>query len=122
MRSWKPMGDFLGGTDYIFMDDNAWPHRTHIAEEFHERAQRVVYPRPVVVQAWTTRFRLVIDRENKQAKEAIQSDGLRRTLEHCGPCVVPHYAVGIWLMASAECMGGPRAPIHQRCGAGCSVY
>ncbi|GFX10533.1 hypothetical protein TNCV_2583551 [Trichonephila clavipes] len=37
--------------------------------------QRVVYPIPVFVQAWTTRFRLAIDRVNKQAKEAIQSDG-----------------------------------------------
>ncbi|GFX86787.1 hypothetical protein TNCV_1409841 [Trichonephila clavipes] len=25
-------------------------------------------------------------------------------------------------MASAECMGGPRAPTPQRCSAGCSVY
>ncbi|GFT92854.1 hypothetical protein TNCV_740231 [Trichonephila clavipes] len=37
--------------------------------------QRMVYPELVVVQAWTTSFRLMIDRENKQAKEAIQSDG-----------------------------------------------
>ncbi|GFW19057.1 hypothetical protein TNCV_253871 [Trichonephila clavipes] len=34
-----------------------------------------LYPVPVVAQAWTTRFRFTIDRENKQIKEAIQSDG-----------------------------------------------
>ncbi|GFV39438.1 hypothetical protein TNCV_1231371 [Trichonephila clavipes] len=37
--------------------------------------QRVVYPGPVVVPEWTTRFRLVIDRENKQTKEPIKSNG-----------------------------------------------
>ncbi|GFT31471.1 hypothetical protein TNCV_608881 [Trichonephila clavipes] len=37
--------------------------------------QRVVYPGSIVMQAWTTRFRSVIDSE-KKAKEAIQSDGL----------------------------------------------
>ncbi|GFV26651.1 tyrosine-protein phosphatase 69D [Trichonephila clavipes] len=36
---------------------------------------RVVNPGPVVVQAWTTCFRLAIDRENKQARLAMQSDG-----------------------------------------------
>ncbi|GFX21237.1 hypothetical protein TNCV_2251851 [Trichonephila clavipes] len=34
----------------------------------------MVYPRPVVVQAWPTCFRLVIDQKKKQAKEAPQSD------------------------------------------------
>ncbi|GFV63675.1 hypothetical protein TNCV_1962211 [Trichonephila clavipes] len=33
------------------------------------------HPGSIVVQGWTTRFRLVIDLESKQAKEAIQSDG-----------------------------------------------
>ncbi|GFW66505.1 uncharacterized protein TNCV_3310241 [Trichonephila clavipes] len=28
----------------------------------------------------------------------------------------------MWLMAIAECMGGPRAPTLQRCSTGCSVY
>ncbi|GFV02541.1 HTH_Tnp_Tc3_2 domain-containing protein [Trichonephila clavipes] len=37
-----------------------------------------VYPGLVIVQIWSTRFRLVIDRENKQANEAIQSDGQKR--------------------------------------------
>ncbi|GFX33171.1 hypothetical protein TNCV_2353401 [Trichonephila clavipes] len=92
----------------------------HIAK-VDQVLQQLVYPEPIVVQAWTTRFRLVIDRANKQAKEAIQSDGYRRTLEHCVPLVVVHYPVGIWLMASAECMGGPQAPTPQRCSAGCSV-
>ncbi|GFT71220.1 hypothetical protein TNCV_3002151 [Trichonephila clavipes] len=59
-----------------------------------------------------------IDRENKQTKEAIQSDG-SRTLEHCVPREVAHYPVGIWLIASADCMGGPRVPIPQTCSAGC---
>ncbi|GFT37204.1 hypothetical protein TNCV_1126661 [Trichonephila clavipes] len=36
--------------------------------------QRMVYPGSVVEQAWTIRFRLEIDRENKQVKETIQSD------------------------------------------------
>ncbi|GFS85578.1 hypothetical protein TNCV_2794231 [Trichonephila clavipes] len=27
---------------------------------------------------------------------------------------ITHYPVGIWLMASAECMGGPQAPTPQR--------
>ncbi|GFY34725.1 hypothetical protein TNCV_4702061 [Trichonephila clavipes] len=40
--------------------------------------------------------------ENKQAKEAIQDDGQRRTPEHCVPCVVEHYPVGIWLMVGAN--------------------
>ncbi|GFX06417.1 hypothetical protein TNCV_2939451 [Trichonephila clavipes] len=34
-----------------------------------------MYPGPVVVQEWTIRFRLSIDLEYEQAKEAIQSDG-----------------------------------------------
>ncbi|GFV98378.1 hypothetical protein TNCV_623371 [Trichonephila clavipes] len=36
MRSWKPIRDFLGamGPDYIFMDDDAQPHRTHNVDEF----------------------------------------------------------------------------------------
>ncbi|GFU64262.1 hypothetical protein TNCV_3780731 [Trichonephila clavipes] len=42
--------------------------------------------------------------------------------EHCVPCVVAHYPVGVWLMASTERMGGPGAPTSQKCGAGCSVY
>ncbi|GFU53335.1 hypothetical protein TNCV_2953691 [Trichonephila clavipes] len=29
---------------------------------------------------------------------------------------------GIWLMASAECIGGPRSPTTQRYSAGCSEY
>ncbi|GFT87512.1 hypothetical protein TNCV_1638991 [Trichonephila clavipes] len=33
----------------------------------------VMYPGSIVVQAWTTGYRLVIVQENKQAKEAIQS-------------------------------------------------
>ncbi|GFS53541.1 hypothetical protein TNCV_730081 [Trichonephila clavipes] len=37
--------------------------------------QRVVNPGPNVVQAWTKRFRLAIDQENKYANEAIQSVG-----------------------------------------------
>ncbi|GFT00941.1 hypothetical protein TNCV_4053701 [Trichonephila clavipes] len=37
-------------------------------------------------------------------------------------CAVAHYPVGIWLMASAEFMGGPPAPTPQRCSVGCSVY
>ncbi|GFW80750.1 hypothetical protein TNCV_348531 [Trichonephila clavipes] len=52
----------------------------------------------------------------------IQSDWKRRTLEHCVPRVVAHYPVGIWLMTSAEYMGGPWALTPQRCSAGCSVY
>ncbi|GFT37206.1 HTH_Tnp_Tc3_2 domain-containing protein [Trichonephila clavipes] len=32
------------------------------------------------------------------------------------------YRFGIWLMVSAECMEGPRAPTPQRCSAGCSAY
>ncbi|GFU64908.1 hypothetical protein TNCV_785591 [Trichonephila clavipes] len=35
----------------------------------------LVYQGPVVAQAWTIRFRLVINWESKQAKEAIQPDG-----------------------------------------------
>ncbi|GFU45104.1 hypothetical protein TNCV_4235721 [Trichonephila clavipes] len=38
------------------------------------------------------------------------------------PRVVTHYPVGIWLMASAENMGGPRAPTSRRCRAACLVY
>ncbi|GFW06409.1 hypothetical protein TNCV_2187441 [Trichonephila clavipes] len=104
-------------------DKDQWPNSTpsYIQTEGILRHQRLVYPEPVVVKACTTRFRLAIDRENKQAKEAIQSDG-QRTFEHCVPRVVAHYPVGIWLMASAECMKGPRAPTSQRCSAGCSVY
>ncbi|GFX40286.1 hypothetical protein TNCV_4319191 [Trichonephila clavipes] len=79
---------------------------------FHKKVdlvqQRVVYPGPIVVQAWTIRFRLPMDQENKLAKEAIQSDGYRTTLEHCVPRVVAHYPGGTWLMASVECMGGPQ--------------
>ncbi|GFX50166.1 hypothetical protein TNCV_2781881 [Trichonephila clavipes] len=41
-------------------------------------------------------------------------------LKHCVPCVVVHYPVGIWLMASAEYMGG--VPTPQRCSAALSVY
>ncbi|GFV17535.1 hypothetical protein TNCV_4028651 [Trichonephila clavipes] len=67
--------------------------------------QRVLYPGSVIVLAWTPRFRLVIDRKNKQPKEAIQIDGQRKTLEHCVARVVTRYPVGIWLMANAECMG-----------------
>ncbi|GFY30658.1 transposable element Tcb2 transposase [Trichonephila clavipes] len=63
------------------------------------QSMRVVYPGPVVVLAWTTRFLLAIDRENKQTKKEIQSDG-KRTLEH----LVTHDPVVIWLMASAECI------------------
>ncbi|GFV90677.1 hypothetical protein TNCV_2223931 [Trichonephila clavipes] len=33
--------------------------------------QRVMYLEPVDLKAWTTRFRLVIDRQTKQSKEAI---------------------------------------------------
>ncbi|GFX03289.1 uncharacterized protein TNCV_3555171 [Trichonephila clavipes] len=54
-------------------------------------------------------------------KEALDVS-LGRTLEHCVQHVLAPYPVGIWLMASAECMGGPRAPTPQRCGTGCSVY
>ncbi|GFU16283.1 hypothetical protein TNCV_4422311 [Trichonephila clavipes] len=52
--------------------------------------KKVVYPSLVVVKAWSASFRLVIYRENKQAKEAIQSDG-----------------------GSAECMEGLRTPKPQ---------
>ncbi|GFX15540.1 endonuclease-reverse transcriptase [Trichonephila clavipes] len=38
------------------------------------------------------------------------------------PRTVVRYPVGIWLMASAECMEGPRAPTPHRCRAGCSKY
>ncbi|GFX51399.1 hypothetical protein TNCV_3103321 [Trichonephila clavipes] len=56
-------------------------------------------------------------------KKAFQHDGKRRILEHCGKRVFAHYPVGIWLMASADCMGGPRATTPQRCsGADWSVY
>ncbi|GFU50312.1 hypothetical protein TNCV_301451 [Trichonephila clavipes] len=36
--------------------------------------QQVVYLRTVIVQGWTTRFQLAINRKNEQAKEAIQFD------------------------------------------------
>ncbi|GFW08489.1 hypothetical protein TNCV_2775111 [Trichonephila clavipes] len=42
--------------------------------------------------------------------------------EHCVPRALVHYPVGIWLMASTECMGGPRSVTPQRCSASCSVY
>ncbi|GFW95055.1 transposable element Tcb2 transposase [Trichonephila clavipes] len=75
-------------------------------------AQRVVYPGSVIVKAWTTDFLLVIDRVNKQVKEAVRSS--RKILEHRMPHVVADYPVGIWLMSSTECMIGPRAPTPQR--------
>ncbi|GFV13700.1 hypothetical protein TNCV_5009821 [Trichonephila clavipes] len=81
--------------------------------------QRAVYPGPVVVQACTTHFRFMRDRENMQAKETIQIDGKRRVFEHCVPRVVANYQGGIWLMASAECMGGRRDPTPQSCSTGC---
>ncbi|GFU32870.1 hypothetical protein TNCV_4154971 [Trichonephila clavipes] len=60
----------------------------HIAKvDLVER--RVVYPGPVIVQAWTTRFRLAIDRENKQVKEAIQSVGVVRFLCPRPPFIAP---------------------------------
>ncbi|GFV46982.1 hypothetical protein TNCV_3033791 [Trichonephila clavipes] len=46
----------------------------HILAKGNLMQQRVVYPGLVIVQVWITRFLLVIDRENKQAKEAIHSD------------------------------------------------
>ncbi|GFT96671.1 hypothetical protein TNCV_2144181 [Trichonephila clavipes] len=36
--------------------------------------QRMLYLEPIAVEAWTARFRLEIDRDNKKSKEAIQSD------------------------------------------------
>ncbi|GFX87680.1 hypothetical protein TNCV_2465731 [Trichonephila clavipes] len=65
---------------------------------------------------------LIGDRSGEQAGgEAIKSDW-KRTLEHYMPRVVEHYFVGIWVMVSAECMEGLRAPTPQRCSAGFSVY
>ncbi|GFV34608.1 hypothetical protein TNCV_1449141 [Trichonephila clavipes] len=46
----------------------------------------------------------------------------KKNFEHCVSRVVTHYPVEVRLMASAKCMGGPRAPKPQRCSAGCSVY
>ncbi|GFV56434.1 hypothetical protein TNCV_1709841 [Trichonephila clavipes] len=66
-------------------------------------------------------FRLALDRENKQSNEAIQSDG-ERTIEPCVPRVVMYYPVGVRMMASPECMGGPWTPSPQSCSAGYSVY
>ncbi|GFT54201.1 hypothetical protein TNCV_2467151 [Trichonephila clavipes] len=57
---------------------------------------------PHIRVSMAPRFRLAIDRENKHVKEAIQSNGQRRTFEHCVPHVVTHYYLGIWLMASVN--------------------
>ncbi|GFS89140.1 hypothetical protein TNCV_1258901 [Trichonephila clavipes] len=64
---------------------------------------------------------MATDRENKQAKEIIQSD-VKNTLEHCVSRVVADYPAGIWLMTSVERMGEPGVPTPQRCSAGCSEY
>ncbi|GFY01278.1 DDE_3 domain-containing protein [Trichonephila clavipes] len=49
MRSWKSICEVLSvlGPDYtFFMDDNAWPHRAHTVDEFHEEEyiRRMVWP------------------------------------------------------------------------------
>ncbi|GFV25515.1 hypothetical protein TNCV_1147851 [Trichonephila clavipes] len=64
---------------------------------------------------------VAIDQENKHANEEIQSEVQRKILEHYVPRVVAHYPTEIWLMASAECMGGSQAPTPQRCSVGSSV-
>ncbi|GFT06290.1 hypothetical protein TNCV_2990601 [Trichonephila clavipes] len=48
--------------------------------------------------------------------------GWATTLEHYGLQAIAPFPVGIWLMVSAECVGGLRAPTPQRCRSGCSLY
>ncbi|GFX55862.1 hypothetical protein TNCV_1427241 [Trichonephila clavipes] len=74
--------------------------------------QWVVYPELVVLQAWDKRIRFAIDREKEIVKEAIQSDGQGRSLEHCVSRVVANYPVRIWLIADTECMLEPWFPVE----------
>ncbi|GFU52374.1 hypothetical protein TNCV_3958881 [Trichonephila clavipes] len=50
--------------------------------------QRVVNPEPVTMQAWTTCFRLAINRKNKQAKEAIGKEEHLNTTCNVWPCII----------------------------------
>ncbi|GFU56660.1 hypothetical protein TNCV_3930531 [Trichonephila clavipes] len=88
--------------------------------------QRVVYHGLVVVQAWLTRFRLAIDQENKQAKEAIQSDGFDfEKLLSAEAVLTVYFGLRPKVYVHCEAVGGgphrPRLTPPPGSSAGCSM-